>query len=335
MAEAMRFLIAEPDGFSSEAMRIISEVSEVKCHAISQTKVRGALEKFDGVWIRLQLKVSKSDIPKDPRCKYLVTATTGTDHIDVEAAEKAGIQVISLKGNTDFLKTITATAEHTLGLILALVRYIPFAFESVRNGEWNRDFFRGHELQGKTAGIVGYGRLGRIVVNYLKVLGMRVIIYDPYVSLVDSDIEQKANLEELLREADLISVHVNLNSETEDLFDELRFAQMKPTAFLINTSRGAVVNERALLDALKRGHIAGAALDVLCGEPNINEQHPLVDYAVSQNNLILTPHIGGATYESMQKCEIYLADCIAKNILRNGMFETAKADEHSPANSNF
>ena len=314
MPEGMRFLIAEPDNFSSEAIRILSEVSDVECQAISQEEVKEVLEKFDGVWIRLQLKVQEDDIPEHPRCKYLVTATTGVDHIDIVAAENAGIQLISLQGHNDFLKTITATAEHTLGLILALVRRIPFAFESVKNGKWDRDDFRCHELQGKTAGIVGYGRLGRIVADYLKVLRMRVIIYDPYVSSDDSDIEQKANLEELLREADLISVHVNLNLETENLFDETRFAQMKPTAFFVNTSRGAIVNELALLHALQENRIKGAALDVICGEPRINSQHSLVHYATSHDNLIITPHIGGCTWESMKKCEEYLARVVAKDV---------------------
>jgi D-3-phosphoglycerate dehydrogenase len=260
------------------------------------------------------LKVRESDIPKDPKCKYIITATTGIDHIDVVETEKTGMQVISLQGHTDFLKTITATAEHTLGLIFALIRHIPFAFDSVRDGKWNRDNFRGHELQGKTVGIVGYGRLGRIVADYLKVLGMRIIIYDPYVSSDDPDIEQKADLEELLLEADIVSVHITLNSETECLFDETRFTQMKPATFFINTSRGAIVDELALLSALKAGHIAGAALDVICGEPRINSQHSIVDYAVSHDNLIITPHIGGCTWESMKKCEEYLARVVAKDV---------------------
>ena len=314
MTEGMRFLIAEPDNFSSEAIRILSEVSEVECQAISQEEMKGALNKYDGIWIRLKLRIRDSDIPKDPRCKYLITATTGTDHIDVEAAGKSGIQVVSLQGHSGFLKTITATAEHTLGLIFALIRRIPFAFDSVRNGKWDRDICRGHELQGKTAGIVGYGRLGRIVGNYLKVLGMRVIIYDPYVNSDDPDIEQKIDLEELLREADLVSVHVNLNFETESMFDEVRFVQMKPTAIFVNTSRGAIVDELALLEALKSGYIAGTALDVLRGEPNINVQHSLVDYAISHDNLILTPHIGGATYESMERCESFMAELLRKTV---------------------
>ena len=323
MPEVMRFLIAEPDNFSSEAIRILSEVSEVKCLAISQEEIKRALKDFDGIWIRLELRVNKSDLPDNPRCKYLITATTGVDHIDVVAAEKSGIYVISLRGHTDFLRTITATAEHTLGLIFALIRHIPFAFDSVKSGEWNRDAFWGHELQGKTAGVVGFGRLGRIVTKYLKVLGMRVIVYDPYVNAADHDIEQKANLEELLCEADFVSVHVSLNSETEGLFDEVRFAQMKPTAFFINTSRGAVVNEKALLEALQSGRIAGAALDVLCGEPQINSQHSLVRYAASYNNLLLTPHIGGCTWESMRKCEIYLANFITKSLLHDGILEAS------------
>jgi D-3-phosphoglycerate dehydrogenase / 2-oxoglutarate reductase len=305
---AMRILIAEPEEFSAEALRTLSRFARVECRRLKQSEMRAALARYDAIWLRLHLQVQRTDLPPKPRCRFVVTATTGVDHIDVKAAHRAGIEVISLRGHSAFLKTISATAELTIGLILGLLRQIPAASESVRRGEWKRDLFKGRELQGKTAGIVGYGRLGRKVARYLKAFGMPVLVYDPHVR----GIAQERSLEQLLRKSDLVSVHVSLTPETERMFTARRFAQMKRGSWFVNTSRGAVVDERALLAALKSGRLAGAALDVLCGEPRIDRKHPLVRYAAANSNLLLTPHIGGAACEAMAKCENYLAQVVLR-----------------------
>lgn len=315
----MRFLIAEPDRFSQRALTLLSEVAEVDCRSISQADIPGALAEYDVVWIRLHLKVMKSDIPASTRCRYLVSATTGTDHIDMDAAGAAGIEVVSLRGHDDFLKTILSTAEHTLGLILALVRQLPWSFDSVREGNWDRDSFRGHELQGKTAGIIGYGRLGKTVAGYLKAMGVKILAHDPNVAIDDEGVEQCRDLGELLSSSDLLSVHVDLNPSSERLLDRERFEIMKSGAFFVNTSRGPVVDEEALLAALNSGRLTGAAVDVICGEPAIDGNHALVRYAKTHNNLLITSHIGGGTFEAMENCEIYLAE-----ILRNSLGKQCK-----------
>ncbi len=307
---ALRILIAEPENFSAEAVRTLSRVARVECRRLKQSEMRAAMERYDGIWLRLHLGVRKSDLPAKPRCRFVVTATTGVDHIDLAAAKRAGIRVMSLRGHDAFLKTVSATAELTVGLILGLLRQIPAASESVRRGEWKRDSFRGRELQGKTAGLVGYGRLGRKVAAYLKAFGMRVLAYDPYVR--GAALER--SLESLLRKSDVVSVHVSLTPETERMFTAKRFAQMKRGAWFVNTSRGAVVDERALLAALKSGRLAGAALDVLRGEPGIDRKHALVRYAAANSSLLLTPHIGGATGESMAKCENYMARVVVSSL---------------------
>jgi D-3-phosphoglycerate dehydrogenase len=305
MAKRLKVLIAEPEDFSPEAIKILSRIGRVECRRIRQSEMRSALSKYDAVWVRLHLKVGKKDIPDDCRCRYIITATTGTDH--VKEAEKAGMRVISLRGETGFLKNIRATSEMTVGLILSLVRSIPWAFESVKKGSWERDPFRGHELNGLTAGIVGYGRLGKQVAAILRAFGMKVLVYDPNVTVHGRGVAQVRNLNRLLREADVVSVHVKLDSSTERMFGRNEFRAMKRGAFFINTSRGDLVDEKALLDVLGQKRLAGAALDVLCGEPGIDRRHPLVSYASRHSNLLITPHIGGAAYEAMLKCEVFIA----------------------------
>jgi D-3-phosphoglycerate dehydrogenase len=315
--KSIRLLIAEPDNFSPDAVRILTEFADVELKAISQAEVSGALSSYDAIWLRLGLTIRAADLHDKIRCRWLVTATTGTDHIDIIAAEEMGICVLSLKGQTEFLKTIHATAEHTVALILSLIRLLPWAFDDTRKGNWDRDNFKGFELQGKIAGIVGLGRLGRIVARYLKVFDMRVLAYDPYVKNGGGDVDMVAELNELLGQSDIVSVHVPLNAETVRMFNRDRFCSMKKGSYFINTSRGGVVEEAALLKALEGGRLAGAALDVLTSEPDgISDRHPLISYAASHNNLLLTPHIGGATFESMERCELFMTDLLRKTVVR-------------------
>lgn len=311
----MRFLIAEPRNFSLDAIAILGEVAEVKTRVIVQEEVLQALSEYDGIWIRLGLRVGADDIPSSPRCRYVVAATTGIDHVDTAALERHGIQVVSLQGHTEFLESVRATAEHTLALLLALVRNVPSAHQSVLAGKWNRDAFRGIELNGKTAGIIGYGRLGRAMAGYLVSLGMSVLAYDPYVESVAGGVEKLDSLDELLSRSDVVSMHVALTDATRGMLDSRCFSLMKPGAFLVNTSRGAVINEEALLSALRSGTLAGAALDVISGEPAVDLEHPLVVYARDHKNLILTPHIGGAAFGVMERCETYLAG-VMRDILK-------------------
>jgi D-3-phosphoglycerate dehydrogenase len=234
-------------------------------------------------------------------------AVTGLDHLDLEACRERGIRVVSLRGETDFLKTVRATAEHTVALLLALLRRIPEAANAVRRGEWQRDLYRGHELHGKTAGIVGVGRLGTLVAGYLRAFGMRVVGHDPRTPFAPTVAEPMASLEALLAVADVVSLHVPYSTETRGLLGARQFAALKPGAVLVNTARGGVIDEAALLAALESGHLAGAALDVLDGEPEVSPDHPLIQAARRRSDLLIVPHLGGNTWESLQKTEIFLA----------------------------
>jgi len=245
---------------------------------------------------------------------FAASATTGVDHIDAR-----DIPLISLKGDP-FLREVYATAEHTFALILSLLRKVPAAHKYVCDYGWDRELFRGEELHGKTLGIVGYGRVGRQVAEIAKGFGMNVLWTDLSSLEYDridvfypkNDGESEAYPTVLLADSDILTVHVDLNDTTRKMFGPNEFSQMKSTAHFVNTSRGAVVNEDALFDALRFGKIAGAALDVLSTEPYIHEG--LREYAKTHGNLILTPHLGGNTQESREKTQVHMAEKITEFI---------------------
>lgn len=310
----MRILIAEPEGFSRDAIRQLSSVARVDCRRLQQRNLAEALETYDVVWIRLHLRVRQVDIPDRVRCRFVISATTGLDHIDEPAVAHAGMKIISLRGRRGFLRGITATAEHTIGLILALTRNVIPAVASVKRGEWNRNDYIGRDLSAMTAGIVGYGRLGSQVARILCAMRMRVLAYDPLVSIRSNRVKQVDSMRHLLSSADIVTLHVPYNDETHHLLSRRTLAWVKSGAQIINTSRADVIDEKALLALLKSGHVAGAALDVLSGEPSITSRHPLVAYSRMHNNLLITPHIGGATRDAMARCEEYLAGRLAEKI---------------------
>jgi D-3-phosphoglycerate dehydrogenase len=254
----------------------------------------------------------KKKIDACPRLRAIASNTTGDPHIDVPYAESRKIAVITLRDEREFLCTITATAEHTWGLILALVRRIPWAFDSVKQGTWNRRLFPGKAmLSTMSLGIVGLGRLGTMVAKYGLNFGMQVRYYDPYVDPPDPDtVERVDTLETLVSKSDIISVHVPHNEETESMFHSEVFEKFKDGSYLINTARAEVVDSRALLKALQSGRLAGAALDVFEGEFGKNfsgsrsfREHSLLEYARTHDNLLLSPHIGGSTVDAWEKTE--------------------------------
>ncbi len=307
----IRVLIAEPLDFSSAARAVLEEVSEVELRALSEGALAGAFADYDVVWLRLGHRVEAGDLGEAPRCRILAVPATGTDHVDLAACERAGIEVLSLKGEVDFLRGVRATAEMTIALTLALLRKLPEAAEHVRAGGWDRDRFRGRELAGKTAGVVGVGRLGEMVARLLAAFEMRVLGFDPHREFSAGVAERRDRLEDLLAESDLVSLHVPFSPATRHLMNQEAFAAMKPGAVLVNTSRGGVIDESALLEALESGRLAGAALDVLEGEPGISRAHPLVAAAQSDRRLLVVPHLGGNTWESLEKAELFLARKVA------------------------
>jgi phosphoglycerate dehydrogenase-like enzyme len=248
-----------------------------------------------------------------PKLRWIATPTTGLNHVDLAAAERRGIEVISLRGRVDFLKNVRATAEMTVLLMLALLRHLPEAATHVREGKWNRDLFRGGELYGRTVGIVGYGRLGRIVARYLSGFECRVLATD--LGPIETETGVTAvSLARLLDEADIVSLHADYRPANHGFWDRACFSKMKPGALFINTARGELVDERALLEALESGTLGGAALDVLAQEPPAGMEHPLIAFARRSTRLLITPHIGGGTVESLKKAETFLADALVQAV---------------------
>lgn len=303
-----RILNAEPENYSPLALEILQGAGQVRLAALSRAELLAALAEVDALIVRLAFQVDEEVFAAAPHLRAVVSATTGLDHIDLAAAERHGVQVLSLRGEVNFLRSIPATAELTWGLLLALTRNIPSAFSSVLAGEWQRDRFKGHDLAGRRLAILGLGRIGSIVARYGLAFGMRVYAYDPHPLTWVEGVKRTESMEELLVAADVLSIHVPLNPQTVGLVGAEQLNRLPPGALLINTSRGDVLDESALLAALQSGRLAGAALDVLSNERSTGlGSSALVEYARTHANLLLTPHIGGATYESMAATEIFMA----------------------------
>jgi len=328
MSHTKRILLLEPGDYSHEAYSILTSFAQVDNGPLTRQELLQAIHRYDYLIVRLAYRIDSEVIEAATHLKAIVTATTGLNHIDVESASKHNIAVLSLQGEYEFLDSVYATAEHTWALILSLIRHLPHAYSDVCNGQWNRDRFKGFELHGKTLGIIGLGRLGKKVARYGLAFGMKVLAYDiDHAKQADNGIEM-VDLDTLLTKSDVVSLHVNYNSETHALIGNDEFAKMKNHSVFINTSRGEIVDEEALLFVLQKGQIAGAALDVLCGENAGDEEwmrkDPLIAYAQDHNNLIITPHIGGATYDSMDKTEIFMA---------KKLYEFVKAQSHGMESS--
>jgi len=283
-----RILNSEPENYSPKARRILQEFGDLVEEAVDQASLPEMISGYDALIVRLGLRVSKEVLEAGDRLKAVVTATTGTDHIDLDTARERGITVLCLRGEYEFLKTITATAEQTWGLLLALVRSVPWAFNDVLNGRWDRDRFRGQDLSGKRLGILGLGRIGSQVARYGLAFGMQTGAYDPVRHGWEDSVRRFANLEDLLRWSEVLCVHVPLNASTQGLLDEKRLRLLPAGAWLINTSRGAIIDETGLVRVLQDGHLAGAGLDVLSHEqPDFSRrQSTLLDYLGSENGPI-------------------------------------------------
>jgi D-3-phosphoglycerate dehydrogenase len=307
-------LILEPEGYSPEALRVLGEIFELCEGPMHRSELLARAAEFDGIVVRLGHRLDDEFFQRATALKFVASPTTGLNHIDCEAARRCGVAVLSLRGEREFLDDIHATAEHTWALLLSLLRRIPAAAQSVLQREWNRDRFRGHELHGKTLGVVGFGRLGSKAANYGRAFGMCVIAADPRVDVPTW--VTRVDLTELAAEADVVSLHVAYGADTHGMIGREFFDHIKPGAVLINTARGELIDEPSMLTALESGRLAGAALDVICEEArfglNSSSACALLDYAARYDNLIITPHIGGATRESMHKTEVFMAHCVVQ-----------------------
>ncbi len=303
--------------FDPKAKEVLDRVAKVDYKIPTQKQLLKIIGDYDYVLCGLGLNFDKEVLSKAKNLKSIATATTGLDHIDIKFAEERGIKILSLRGENEFLDTITGTAELALGIMITLARNAHTSYKAVLNGEWDREKFKGHSLFGQTLGIVGLGRLGKMMARYGHALGMKVIYTDPNVDLNIKEYK-KVELEQLLKESDFISIHIHLKPETEYLFNSNTISKMKSSAYIINTSRGKIVNEKDIINAIKNKRIAGYGTDVLDGElafiKNDCSNHIIVKYAKKNPNVFIVPHIGGMTHESRRDTDVFIAKKLASVI---------------------
>lgn len=292
-----RVLVTDP--LAEEGIALLQENLTVDVRTdLDAAGLLAAIPAYDALLVRSRTQVTAEVIAAGNRLRVIGRAGTGVDNIDLAAATRQGVLVVNAPtGNT------VAVAEHTLGLMLGLARHIPRADATMKAGEWAKKQLQGIELRGKTLGIVGLGRIGCQVAQRARAMEMIVLAYDPFVTeerAANLGV-QLASLETLLDQADFVSLHVPLTSETRSMIGRRELARLKPSARLINTSRGGVVDEAALLEALNAGQLAGAALDVFEREPP--EGNPLLTHP----RVVVTPHLAASTAEAQRGAALEVA----------------------------
>ena len=306
----MKMLVSDP--LSEEGLTILRDSGipvDVKT-GLSEDELCAIIGEYDGLVIRSGTKVTKKVIEAGSRLKVIGRAGVGVDNVDIPAATEKGILVM----NTPSANIVSA-AEHSCAMILALARNIPQAHESMHRGEWKRSRFSGIELNGKTLGIIGVGRVGGEVARRLKHFNMTMIGYDPYLppEVADEIGVRLTDLEEVLTKSDIMTIHTPLLPDTRNMISMPQFRMMKPNAMLINVARGGIVNEDDLYTALKEKIIAGAAFDVWCSEPLSDSEKRLLEL----DNLVTTPHLGASTAEAQERVAVEIANSVVK-YLRDG-----------------
>ncbi len=297
------------DRMSPLAQRIFEQHGiEVEVRTgLDEDQLVGVIGDYDGLVVRSATRVTARVLEAGaPRLKVVGRAGIGVDNIDVEAATRLGVVVM----NTPFGNAVT-TAEHTIALIFAMARHIPAADRSTRQGKWEKNRFMGVELAGKTLGLIGCGNIGSIVADRAQGLRMKVIVYDPYLSEERARTlgVEKVDFEALLQRADIISLHTPLTPETRNILSREALLKTRPGVRIVNCARGGLVDEEALAELVRAGHVAAAALDVFQQEPL--RESPL--FALDQ--VVLTPHLGASTSEAQEKVAIQIAEQIADFLL--------------------
>jgi D-3-phosphoglycerate dehydrogenase len=299
-------LIAENlRGAACDALRARFDVTFMPDLWKDPAKLLGCIPEFRALLVRNQTNVNAELIAAAKKLVVIGRAGVGLDNVDVAAATKAGVLVTSTPD-----QNAISVAELAIGLMISLARMIPAANLDTRNGNWNRQQYVGTELYGKTFGIVGAGKIGYLTARRAQAFGMKILAYDPFISrdniLLSELSAELVSLDDLLARADVVSCHLPSTPATQGIFNAARFAQMKPTATFLNTSRGEVVVESDLVDALKSGKIAGAAIDVRMVEP------PVAGELEQVPNLILTPHIAAFTQDAQTRVMNAICEDVAR-----------------------
>ena len=294
----MNVLVTDKIGKAGlDLLRLHADVQEA--YGIKGDALKAAMANADGLMVRSGTQVTADVLQASTRLKVVARAGSGVDNVDVAEATRLGIQVVNAPGGN-----AVSAAEMTIALLMAVVRTVPQANASLKNGEWKRESFKGFEISGKTVGLVGLGAVGKVVARILNGFGARVLAYDPFVTDEQADRMgvQKVELDALLTHCDVVSVHVPLNEATKNLIGASAFQTMKNGVVLLNAARGGVVDEAALLDALKSGKVAAAGLDVFAQEPFAPGS--IAAQLVALDNVVATPHLGALTHDAQEKVAV-------------------------------
>lgn len=300
-----RLLICDP--IAKEGMALLREWADIdEKTGLSAGELAEIIGAYDGVIVRSATKIRQPTLEKAGKLRVIGRAGSGLDNIDTAAAAAQGIAVV----NSPDANTL-AVAEHTLALMLAMVRRLPRADRGLKDGKWEKNQFMGTGLAGKTLGIVGFGRIGREVAVRARAFAMKILVnqrrFTPELGLAEG--VTAVDLLDLLRESDFVTLHLPSTPETEGMIGAAQLALMKPTAYLINTARGGLIDEEALLAALENGRLAGAALDVFASEPVTNSR------LAQHERVIATPHIAASTVDAQVAAAVTVAEKMAE-ILR-------------------
>jgi D-3-phosphoglycerate dehydrogenase / 2-oxoglutarate reductase len=309
----MTFRVFVSDDVSDSGLQPLHDAGFVieKKTRLPAEELRDALADCEGLVVRSETKVSADLMDSAKRLRVIGRAGVGVDNIDVTAATARGIVVMNAPdGNT------ITTAEHTMALLVALARNVPQANSSVKSSKWERKKFIGAELQGKTLGIVGLGRIGRAVATRARAFGMKIVAHDPFIAADQArELEiESATMDEVFARSDFLTVHTPLTNETRGIIGSDAFAKMKDGARVINCARGGLIDESALYQAIKSGKIAGAALDVFEQEPPPAD-HPLL----AMDEVIATPHLGASTTEAQEGVAFTVAEQMRDYLLTGAL----------------
>src|SRR5918992_4384516 len=295
---SLRVLIREP--IAEAGVELLKERFDVDVDFDSDLAEK--IADYDAIIVRSGTQLDAAVLERAERLKVIGRAGVGVDNVDLVTASKRGILVANAPQST-----VVSAAEHTVGLLLALARSIPQAHAALKTGTWERSVFAGTELAGKTLGLVGFGRVGRQVARLARGLDMRVIAHDPFVAAErfrETGVQPADSLRALLGEADFLSLHLTLTPETTGLLGRAEFASAKDGLRIVNTARGELVDEDALLEGLRSGKVAGAALDVFSAEPYSG---PLLEL----DNVVVTPHLAASTEEAQDRAGLIVAEQVA------------------------
>ena len=301
------------DDLSKAGIKLLSETPGIEVVSLNKPtpdQVKEALKSSDAIIVRSATKLTPALLEGQTRLKLIVRAGVGVDNIDLPAATRQGIIVMNTPaGNT------TSTAEHTIAMLMALSRFIGPAYASMKEGKWDRKSFTGVQLAGKTIAVVGLGRIGLSVAKRCNALEMKVLGYDPFLShekAAENGIELYRDIDELITKCDYLTVHTPFTEETKGLINAERLAKMKKGVRIVNCARGGIVDEGALADAIEKGHVAGAAIDVFVKEPPEPENR-----LPKLPQVLATPHLGASTDEAQEQVAIEAAELTAAFLTKN------------------